>query len=145
MPSAGRLQTGGPLYPGNLTWVGGVSVGTIDREVLGFTVLVTVITAVLAGLFPALHASGFDLNLALKESSTRSGSGARQGRIRSVLVGAEIALALVLLVGAALLARTFLALRAVDPGFDPPQRADAAHVARRPRSYPDRRSRATRA
>jgi putative ABC transport system permease protein len=87
--------------------------------VLGFTVLVTVITAILAGLFPALHASGIDLNQALKESSARSGGGARHGAVRSVLVGAEIALALVLLIGAALLARTFLALRSVDPGFDP--------------------------
>ena len=84
------------LYPGNLAWVGGVGVGTVDKEVLGFTVLVTVITAVLAGLFPALHASGFDLNRALKESSTHSGGGTRQSRVRSVLVGAEIALALVL-------------------------------------------------
>jgi predicted permease len=107
------------LYPGNLAWAGGVGVGTVDRDVLGFTVLVTVVTAVVAGLFPALHASGFNLNLALNESSTRSGSGARQGAVRSLLVVAEIALALVLLVGAALLARTFLALRAVDPGFDP--------------------------
>ncbi len=76
-------------------------------------------TGILAGLFPALHASGFDLNLALKESNTHAGSGARHDKVRSLLVAAEIALALVLLVGAALLARTFLALRAVNPGFDP--------------------------
>jgi putative ABC transport system permease protein len=107
------------LYPGNLAWIGGVSSGAVDKEVLGFTTLVTVMTGILAGLFPALHASGFDLNLALKEGNTPVGSGARHDRVRSLLVAAEVALALVLLVGAALLARTFLALRAVNPGFDP--------------------------
>ena len=105
-------------YPGNLAWVGGVGVGTVDKAVLGFTVLVTAATAVLTGLFPALHAAGVDLSHALKQSSTRSTSSARMAWVRSVLVGAEIALALVLLIGAALMARTFLALRAVDPGFD---------------------------
>jgi predicted permease len=104
-------------YPGNLAWVGGVGVGTVDKAVLGFTVLVAAATALLTGLFPAFHAAGVDLNHALKESSTRSTSSARMG-VRSVLVGGEIALALVLLIGAALMARTFLALRAVDPGFD---------------------------
>ncbi|PYR87785.1 MAG: hypothetical protein DMF84_30645, partial [Acidobacteria bacterium] len=105
------------LYPGNLAWVGGLSVGTVDKRVLAFTLIVTVITAFVAGLFPAFHASGFNLNRALKDSSASSSG--RVNRVRSVLVGAEIALALVLLVGAGLLARTFLALRTVDPGFDP--------------------------
>jgi putative ABC transport system permease protein len=108
------------LYPGNLSWIGPIGLGSIDKTVLGFTVLLTVVTAILAGLFPALHAAGFDLNTVLKQSSTHSGTGGgAQSHVRSVLVGAEIALALVLLVGAGLLARTFLALRAVNPGFDP--------------------------
>jgi predicted permease len=108
------------VYPENLAWVGEIGLRSIDGTVLGFTVLMTLVTGTIAGLFPALHAVGFDLNMVLKASATGSvGGGAAQGRTRSLLVGAEIALAVVLLVGAALLGRTFLALRAVDPGFDP--------------------------
>ena len=70
------------------------------------------------GLFPALSASRTDLNSTLKESSNRSGTGFRQSKARSLLVISEVSLALVLLVGAALLIRTFIALRGVDPGFD---------------------------
>jgi putative ABC transport system permease protein len=68
--------------------------------------------------FPALSASRIDLNSSLKESSNRSGTGFRQSKARSLLVISEVSLALVLLVGSALLIRTFLALRAVNPGFD---------------------------
>jgi putative ABC transport system permease protein len=108
------------LYPDNLSWIGPIGPSAIDGTVLGFTVLLTAVTATLAGLFPALHAAGSDLNTVLKQSSAQSGTGGgAQGHVRSVLVGAEIALALVLLIGAALLARTFLALRAVNAGFDP--------------------------
>ena len=57
------------LYPGNLAWVGGAGIGTLDKQVLGFTLVVTVMTALLAGLFPALHASDVDLNLALKRAA----------------------------------------------------------------------------
>jgi len=114
------MQTLFALYPNHLDWVGPIGVDSIDRTVLAFTVLVTVVTATLAGLFPAVHASRLDLNAVLKEGGTRSGSGGTaQGRIRSVLVGMQIALALMLLMGAGLLGRTFLALRTVDAGFDP--------------------------
>jgi len=68
--------------------------------------------------FPALSASRTDLNSTLKESSNRSGTGFRQSKARSLLVVSEVSLALVLLVGSALLIRTFMALRGVDPGFD---------------------------
>ena len=71
------------------------------------------------GLFPAFSASRTDLNSSLKESSNRSGTGFRQGKARSLLVISEVSLALVLLVGSALLIRTFIALRGVNPGFDP--------------------------
>lgn len=94
------------------------SVVDVDWRVLAFTVLVSVGTGILFGLIPALHAAGADLSSALKESSGRSGTGFRQNRTRSVLVVSEVALALVLLVGAALLVRTAVALRTVDPGFD---------------------------
>jgi predicted permease len=106
------------LYPGNLAWAGGAGPGVIDVKVLGFTILATVLTAVIAGLVPALHASRVDLNVMLKGSGGPSVAGSGPGLIRSTLVAGEIALAVVLLVGAALLARTFVALRAVTPGFD---------------------------
>ncbi len=67
---------------------------------------------------PALSASRYDLNTALKEGSNRSGTGFRQGKTRSLLVISEVSLALVLLIGSTLLIRTFVALSAVDPGFD---------------------------
>jgi len=86
---------------------------------MGFTLGVAVITGILFGLFPAISASRTDLNSSLKESSNRSGTGFRQSKARSMLVVSEVSLALVLLVGAALLIRTFVALRGVDPGFNP--------------------------
>jgi predicted permease len=94
------------------------SVVGVDGRVLAFTILVSIGTGVLFGLIPALQASRADLSGALKEGSGRSGTGARQNRTRAFLVVAEVALALVLLVGAALLVRTAVALRTVDPGFD---------------------------
>jgi len=91
---------------------------TVDWRVLLFTLGVSIFTGILFGLIPAFSASRTDLNMTLKESSSRSGSGFRQNKARSILVVTEIALALVLLIGAALLIRTFLAMRTVDPGFD---------------------------
>ncbi|HUQ90396.1 MAG TPA: ABC transporter permease [Bryobacteraceae bacterium] len=91
---------------------------TVDWRVLAFTALIAVITSVLFGLLPALQASRVDLSGTLKESSSRSGSGFRQNKARTLLVITELALAVVLVVGAALLIRTSLALAAVKPGFD---------------------------
>jgi putative ABC transport system permease protein len=90
----------------------------MDWRVLGFTLAVSLLTGIVFGLFPALAASKADLNLALKESGSRSGTGLRQGRTRSLLVMSEVSLAVVLLIGAALLIRSFVALRGVNPGFD---------------------------
>lgn len=90
----------------------------LDWRVLAFTLLVSVVTGVLFGLIPAFSVSRNDLSATMKEASSRTGSGFRQNKTRAVLVVAETALALVLLVGAALLIRTFVALRSVDPGFD---------------------------
>ena len=108
------------INPGNIPRIGeqGSQV-MLDWRVLAFTLGVSVLTGVLFGLIPAFNASRTDLNLTLKESSSRSGSGLRQNKARSILVVTEMALALVLLVGAALLIRTFGVLRSVDPGFDP--------------------------
>ncbi len=105
--------------PGNIPRIGehGAAV-SMDWRVLAFTVLVSIGTGILFGLIPALDASRADLSATLKESTSRSGSGFRQNKARSLLVVSEVALALVLLIGAALLVRTFLALRAVDPGFN---------------------------
>jgi hypothetical protein len=75
-------------------------------------------TGILFGLIPALQSSKADLTTTLKESSGRSGTGFRQNKARSVLVITEVALALVLLIGSALLIRTALALSHVNPGFD---------------------------
>ena len=90
----------------------------VDGRVLAFTLLVSLLTGIVFGLFPALTASRTDLNSALKESSNRAGTGFRQGKARSLLVVSEVSLALVLLIGSALLIRTFLALHGVGPGFD---------------------------
>jgi putative ABC transport system permease protein len=91
---------------------------SIDWRVLGFTLAVAMLTGVLFGLFPAISASRSDLNSTLKESSNRSGSGFRLAKARSLLVISEISLALVLVIGSALLIRTYIALHDVDPGFD---------------------------
>ena len=108
------------VSPAGLPRIGenGSAVG-VDWRVLGFTLAISFLTGVLFGLFPALSASRTDLNSSLKESSNRSGTGFRQSKARSLLVVTEVALALVLLVGSALLIRTFIALRGVNPGFNP--------------------------
>ena len=107
------------VSPGNLPRIGenGSPVG-LDWRVLAFTLAVSLFTGILFGLFPALGASRPDLNGALKESGNRQGSGFRQSKARSLLVVSEMSLAIMLLIGAALLIRTFIALRAVNPGFD---------------------------
>jgi predicted permease len=94
------------------------SLVSMDWRVLGFALVVSIATGILFGLIPALHGSRTTLSDTLKESSSRSGTGFRHNKSRSVLVVAEMALALVLLVGSALLIRTSVALAAVDPGYD---------------------------
>ena len=90
----------------------------MDIRVLLFTLAVSLVTGVLFGLIPSLQASRTDLTVTLKESSGRSSTGFRQNKARSLLVVSEMALALILLIGAALLIRTYVALRSIDPGFD---------------------------
>jgi predicted permease len=91
---------------------------TLDWRVLLFTLLTTTFTSVVFGLIPALSVSRDDAHAGLKECGSRSGSGLGQKKTRSILVVAEVALSLILLAGAALLMRTFVVLRAVDPGFE---------------------------
>jgi putative ABC transport system permease protein len=95
----------------------GADVG-VDWRVAAFTLAVSLGTGFLFGLIPALQGSRADLTTALKESAGRSGTGFRQNKARSLLVVTEVALALVLLIGSALLIRTTIALNRVEPGFD---------------------------
>lgn len=90
----------------------------VDWRVLVFALVISLGTGVLFGLIPALQGSRADLSGTLKEGGGRTGTGFRQNKTRAVLVVSEVALALILLVGSALLIRTSLALSAVDPGFD---------------------------
>jgi len=91
----------------------------IDAKVFSFTLLLSLLTGIIFGLAPALQAAKVDLNEALKQGGGRAGTGAGHRRLRSALVVIEVALALVLLVGAGLLIRAFLRLRALDIGVDP--------------------------
>ncbi len=90
----------------------------ISAPVLGFTFVVALLTGVIFGLVPAFEASNFKLNDTLKEAGRNLSGGARSRRLRGALVVAEIALALTLLLGAGMLARSFLRLRGVDTGFN---------------------------
>jgi predicted permease len=108
------------ISPGGIPRIGeNGSAVTLDLNVLFFTFAISVITGILFGLVPAISASRPNLAATLNESSNRSGVGFRSGRLRSVLVVSEMALALILVVGAALLIRTFQNLQNVDPGFNP--------------------------
>ncbi|HST22681.1 MAG TPA: ABC transporter permease [Blastocatellia bacterium] len=90
----------------------------IDGRVLGFTLGVSILTGIIFGFVPALQASRPDLNETLKEGGRSATGGIGRQRVRSLLVVAEIALSLVLLVGAGLLIRSFIKLQSVNPGFD---------------------------
>jgi putative ABC transport system permease protein len=92
---------------------------SVDGRVLGFTLAIAVLTGVIFGLAPALQSSKADLTTALKDTSRGSGGGVRRARVRSGLVIAEVALSVVLLIGAGLLIRSFVLLQNVDPGFNP--------------------------
>ena len=96
--------------------VSGTQEATIDFRVLGFTAALALLTGVLFGLVPALRSSRVDLATSLKEGG-RGYVGAGHHRLSDFLVVAEVAIALVLLIGAGLLLRSMLLLLRVDPGF----------------------------
>ena len=89
----------------------------VDARVLGFTMAISFLTGLVFGLLPALQASKTDLNESLKESGRGSTEGRRSNRIRSALIVSEIALSLVLLIGAGLMIKSFMRLQQVDLGF----------------------------
>jgi predicted permease len=91
----------------------------LDPRVLLFTLLVSIVTGLLFGLAPILHLGAARLNSALRESGQRTTAGASRHAVRRTLVAAELALAVVLLVGAGLMLRSFEQLRKVAPGFQP--------------------------
>jgi putative ABC transport system permease protein len=104
------------IAPGDIPRIG--SAATLDWRVLSFTLILSVGAGILFGVLPAFSGSShMHAGAALQESGARTGGGLRQSRARSILVIAEMALALVLLAGAGLLIRTLHALRTVDPGF----------------------------
>jgi putative ABC transport system permease protein len=108
------------LTPGNLPRAEELAaVPALDPWIAGFTLLLSLFTGVVFGLVPAIQVSHTDLAVALKDSGGRTGTSLKQNRTRGVLVTAEMALAVVLLCGAVLLIRSFVALHNVDPGFDP--------------------------
>ena len=94
-------------------------VPALDARVVAFSVTLSLLTAVLFGLLPAFQLSRVDLVSSFKEAGGRTGTGLKQGQTRNVLVAAEMAIAVVLLCGAILLMRSFLAMHSVAPGFDP--------------------------
>jgi predicted permease len=104
------------LAPADLPRIGEV---TLDGGVLLFAFLISILTGVLFGLAPALQASNPDQIAGLRESSRGAGSSKRQRRLSHILVSSEIALSLVLLIGAGLLLRSFRQLLEVHPGFNP--------------------------
>jgi putative ABC transport system permease protein len=91
----------------------------LDLRVLLVTLGVAVVTGIVIGLIPALASGKPELTEALKEGGRGSTSGLRRNRLRNALVVAEVALALVLLVGASLLLKSFVRLQNVHPGFEP--------------------------
>jgi putative ABC transport system permease protein len=112
----------------------------IDGKVLVFTGLVAVVTGLIFGLAPATQASNFSLNETLKEGGRDPASGSKGLRLRGLLVIAEVAVSLVLLIGAGLLINSFLHLRNLDPGF----RVDhvlTANIEMSEVKYPDRERR----
>jgi predicted permease len=117
----GALQVVRSINPGNIPRLDAIG---LDGNVLVFTVLISIFTGLLFGLAPALRAAKLDLNKALKAGGRNAqgeggfGSGTRR-RLRSLLVVAEVAISLMLLVGAGLLVRSFVRLQNVSPGFEP--------------------------
>jgi putative ABC transport system permease protein len=107
------------ISPGNIPRIGvaGASVG-LDWRVLMFTLGISLLVGTVFGIVPALRVCGPSLSQSLNEGNRRQGSGSSQSKMRSLIVLSEVSMSVVLLIGAALLIRTSVALRDVNPGFD---------------------------
>ncbi len=92
---------------------------TLDAPVLAFTVFLALLAGILAGLLPAVRFTRTDVNEALKQGQNRGSSDSGGRKTRGLLVVSEVALSLVLLIGAGLMIRSLLRLSSVQPGFDP--------------------------
>jgi putative ABC transport system permease protein len=99
-------------------WIARIEESRVDGRVLGFTCVVALATSLLAGLLPAMQSSRVNVNETLKAQSARSSRGGRR-RVMPALMITELALSLVLLVGAGLMIKSFLRLLAVPKGFNP--------------------------
>jgi putative ABC transport system permease protein len=108
----------------------------VDLTVLGYSMLLALATGILFGLAPALQSTRVDLNETLKNVAGRAASGFRGGRMRRVLVAAEIALAVMVVVSAGLLVNSFVRMVRVDLGFDA-QHAATAEIELAPAAYRD--------
>ena len=108
------------INPGNIPRLDAI---TLDGTVLTFTFVVSILTGLVFGLTPALRAARVDLNISLRAGGRNTqgegGFGSSRLRLRSLLVVSEVALSLMLLIGAGLLVRSFMRLQNVSPGFDP--------------------------
>ena len=91
---------------------------TIDWVVLGFATLISVVTGLVFGLFPAMQAAKPDLTGALREGARGSGYSSKTHRMRGLLIVSEMAFTVMLMIGAGLLMRTFWRLLQEDPGFN---------------------------
>lgn len=98
--------------------IDGATTITLDARVVGFTILSAAVSGVLFGTAPALRSGGGDVNASLCEGGRAHSTGQRGRRIAGLLVSAEVALALLLVVGAGLMVRSSWLLRQVDPGFE---------------------------
>jgi predicted permease len=108
------------INPGNIPRLEAIG---LDGRVLAFTFAVSILTGILFGLAPALRAARVDINSTLKaggrNTQAEGGFGSSRRRLRGLLVAGEVAISMVLLVGAGLLIRSFVRLQNVSPGFDP--------------------------
>jgi putative ABC transport system permease protein len=112
----------------------------VDLRLLSFTLLVSMFTGIIFGLWPALHVSSGSLNQSLKDAGSKASEGKQQRRTRSVLIVTELALAQVLLVGAGLLITSYIRVTQTDPGFSSEQ-VLTAKIAPAASKYPDAKSR----
>ncbi|HET7552052.1 MAG TPA: ABC transporter permease [Gemmatimonadaceae bacterium] len=113
------------LAPADLPRIANIS---LDPRVLGFTLAIALVLAIAFGLLPALVARGMDVQSALREEGGRGSSGTRaRARLRGALVVLEVALSVMLVIGAALMIRSVWSLRNVNPGFEPERLLEARY------------------